>query len=420
MKISSSYLFDSALRNLQSSQTDVARSREQLASGKNLVRASDDTSKLRSIETLESYLKKLDSFDSNLSYLKDRLNLEEGVLGSASDILMRIKELSIQAANDTMSSTDLDIIATEARNLREELFSIANTRDVEGNYVFSGSRTENPAYSRDQLTGQVSYEGDNRQSKISINETRDLEKNRDGQSIFQSITRSQSEYSIAGISGEGNFNFRAGGLVIEFYVEANASSQTVVSAMQRALDQSGVAGSASANVTDGVTSYSLTVSGQHAELNNGVLVTQGNSETNALTVSKTKDQNTSEGFFSVLGDFVAGLESGDRGKINRAISEITILQEDMAIVLGDVGSAINNLDRQSDINSDTRLRVDQLLSGEKDLDYAQAVTKFNQEMVRLEATQASFAKLPSCRYLNLFNQWTVERLEEECSLLVTM
>ena len=216
MKISSSYLFDSALRNLQSSQTDVARSREQLASGKNLVRASDDTSKLRSIETLESYLKKLDSFDSNLSYLKDRLNLEEGVLGSASDILMRIKELSIQAANDTMSSTDLDIIATEARNLREELFSIANTRDVEGNYVFSGSRTENPAYSRDQLTGQVSYEGDNRQSKISINETRDLEKNRDGQSIFQSITRSQSEYSIAGISGEGNFNFRAGGLVIEF------------------------------------------------------------------------------------------------------------------------------------------------------------------------------------------------------------
>ena len=35
----SSFLFDSALRNLQSSQTDVVRSREQLASGKNLVRA---------------------------------------------------------------------------------------------------------------------------------------------------------------------------------------------------------------------------------------------------------------------------------------------------------------------------------------------------------------------------------------------
>ena len=87
-------------------------------------------------------------------------------MGSASDILMRIKELSIQAANDTMSTTGLDIIATEARNLREELFSIANTRDVEGNYIFSGSRTESPAYSRDQLTDAVSYQGDNRQSRI--------------------------------------------------------------------------------------------------------------------------------------------------------------------------------------------------------------------------------------------------------------
>jgi len=400
MKISSSYLFDSALRNLQSSQTDVARSREQLASGKNLVRASDDTSKLRSIETLESYLKKLDSFDSNLSYLKDRLNLEEGVLGSASDILMRIKELSIQAANDTMSTTDLDIIATEARNLREELFSIANTRDVEGNYVFSGSRTESPAYSRDQLTDSVSYEGDNRQSRIAINETRDLEKNRDGQSIFQSISRNQSQYRISGIEGEGNFNFRAGSLTIEFFVEPRASSDSVVSSIQRALDQSGVAGNAEAVIVDGVTTYSIGVTGQHSELNDGVVVTQDNSETNALSVTKLSDQSSSEGFFSVLGDFVVGLESGDRGAINRAISEITVLQEDMAIVLGDVGSAINNLDRQSDINSDTRLRVDQLLSGEKDLDYAQAVTKFNQEMVRLEATQASFAKVAQ---LSLFD-----------------
>ena len=400
MKISSSYLFDSALRNLQSSQTDVARSREQLASGKNLVRASDDTSKLRSIETLESYLKKLDSFDSNLNYLKDRLNLEEGVLGSASDILMRIKELSIQAANDTMSTTDLDIIATEARNLREELFSIANTRDVEGNYIFSGSRTESPAYSRDQLTDTVSYQGDNRQSRIAINETRDLEKNRDGQSIFQSISRNQSSYSISGISGEGNFNFRAGSLTIEFSVESRASTESVVSSIQRALDESGVAGTAAATTIDGVASYSISVTGQHSELNDGVLVTQDNSETNALTVTKRNEQKTSEGFFSILGDFVAGLESADRGKINRAISEITILQEDMAIVLGDVGSAVNNLDRQSDINSDTRLRVDQLLSGEKDLDYAQAVTQFNQEMVRLEATQASFAKVAQ---LSLFD-----------------
>ena len=91
MKISSTYLFDSSLKNIQSTQSDVSRSRERIASGKALTRASDDTSKLRNIETLQSSLKKIDSYDSNLSYLKDRLKLEESVLSSASDILIRLK-----------------------------------------------------------------------------------------------------------------------------------------------------------------------------------------------------------------------------------------------------------------------------------------------------------------------------------------
>ena len=57
------------------------------------------------------------------------------MLSSASDILIRLKELAIQAANDTLSGTDRDIIAAEAKNVRDELLSIANTRDVEGNYI---------------------------------------------------------------------------------------------------------------------------------------------------------------------------------------------------------------------------------------------------------------------------------------------
>ena len=50
--------FDSSLKNIQSTQSDVSRSRERIASGKALTRASDDTSKLRNIETLQSSLKR--------------------------------------------------------------------------------------------------------------------------------------------------------------------------------------------------------------------------------------------------------------------------------------------------------------------------------------------------------------------------
>jgi flagellar hook-associated protein 3 FlgL len=46
-----------------------------------------------------------------------------------------------------------------------------------------------------------------------------------------------------------------------------------------------------------------------------------------------------------------------------------------------------------EINADSRLRMQSMLSNEEDLDYAEAITRFNQEMTRLEATQTSFAKV---------------------------
>jgi flagellar hook-associated protein 3 FlgL len=95
----------------------------------------------------------------------------------------------------------------------------------------------------------------------------------------------------------------------------------------------------------------------------------------------------------MIGDFLTALKNDDRGDIARSVSELTSAQENMAISLGSIGAKLNNLERQGDINADYRFRLDQLLSGEEDLDYAKAVTQFNAEMVRLEATQASFAKV---------------------------
>ena len=589
MKISSTYLFDSSLKNIQSTQSDVSRSRERIASGKALTRASDDTSKLRNIETLQSSLKKIDSFDSNLSYLKDRLKLEESVLSSASDILIRLKELAIQAANDTLSGTDRDIIAAEAKNVRDELLSIANTRDVEGNYIFSGSRTETLPFKKDDVTGAVTYQGDNRQTKIQISETREMAKNRDGQSIFEGASRTERTYHLAGFEGEGDYNFKVGSRLIELKVGAG-SAEEIATQFQSQLKKNGVSGTASvrhketistgtitayngavsvsdgtntvaldysggdpgdidtllsnirsapayedllftvdkasngidleynwkgsgsgyqletvsvgtlgsytgltigdgtttitptvpgggfasvdalitaiqsatnysnldftvskaANGTDieyiwkksgtptgtatfnaaGITNesiasstlgpekarvsfsasvssgptaginasggsdvYAVTLTGEDSLATDGVKTTPEISSTTPLTVSLIEDKKDNIDYFSVLQDFVLALSSNDRGQIGRAVSELTGVQEQLSITMADVGSSLNNVDRQNGINSDVRLQIDQILASERDLDYAKAVTQFNQEIVRLEATQASFARI---------------------------
>ena len=89
-------------------------------------------------------------------------------------------------------------------------------------------------------------------------------------------------------------------------------TESVVSPIQRALDESGVAGTAAATTIDGVASYSISVTGQHSELNDGVLVTQDNSETNALTALNVTSRRPVRGFslFSVISLLVWKVQTG--------------------------------------------------------------------------------------------------------------
>ena len=397
MKISSSYLYSKSLQNIQTAQSDVAKTREQIATGKSLVRPSDDTSKLRNIETLESHVRKLDSFDRNAAYLEDRYGLEETVLTSANDIIIRVKELAIQAANDTLSVSDRDIIAVEVSSLRDEMISIANTRDVEGNYIFGGSKTDTAAFVKSDVTGKVSYQGDNRESSVAISSTRTVTKNRDGTTIFQTAPRQEQTFALGGLGGTsdptGDFNFKVGSAVIEFSVSANDRPETVKAAIEQSLESSGISGTAQAVTLNGATSYSVTLTGVNSNASNGVPVTASSPGSNPLTVTLRESETQSVGFFDVLGDLVSALSDNKRGEIGRSVSELSALQDRLSMNVGQVGSSLNNLERQIDINASTRLRIDELLSTERDLDYAKAVTEFNAEMVRLEATQASFAKI---------------------------
>jgi flagellar hook-associated protein 3 FlgL len=117
----------------------------------------------------------------------------------------------------------------------------------------------------------------------------------------------------------------------------------------------------------------------------------------ALTVSAASagvsDTTVGVGFFAALDDFIIGLQRDDLPDVQRALGEISALHDGLALSIGKVGSEIQSVETQMEINSDTRLRLQSMLSTEEDLDYAEAITRFNQEMTRLEATQTSFAKV---------------------------
>ncbi len=196
MKISTGQLFNQSVRDIQDSQSQLSNTREKLATGKSFIRASDDTAKLSTVDTLERYINKSKGYEKTLNVLSDRYKLEESVLSSGADILVRLKDLAIQGSNNTLSAMDRDILASEVSSLRDELISIANTRDVEGNSIFAGGRTESIAFLKN-VDSSVTYTGDTRQNAVYVSDTRELTKNRNGLDIFSATPRT-SEHVITG------------------------------------------------------------------------------------------------------------------------------------------------------------------------------------------------------------------------------
>ena len=195
MKISTSQLYDSAITQMNRQQSNVAEMQAKLASGKSLVKPSDDAEKATLIQRLNSAMQRQDIYQLSLDRADSRIRMEETALSSAQDMLQRIRELAIQGNSDTLSSADRNIIAKEVSSLRDALFSLANTEDESGNYIFSGTAVKTPAFARDS-DNKIYYNGDQNQISVDISEYRQVKVNRAGDVVFNSVERTDADGDV--------------------------------------------------------------------------------------------------------------------------------------------------------------------------------------------------------------------------------
>jgi flagellar hook-associated protein 3 FlgL len=145
MRITNSMLTAQTLRDLQSNYAAMARAQEQVSSGKRLNRPSDNPPDAQQAIKYNQALSSVGQYLRNVQTAQNTTATAEGALASAGDSIQRLKELSLQAANDTLSPTDRASILAEVNQLADQLVSLANTKNGD-DYVFSGQKTTTPAY----------------------------------------------------------------------------------------------------------------------------------------------------------------------------------------------------------------------------------------------------------------------------------
>jgi flagellar hook-associated protein 3 FlgL len=212
-----------------------------------------------------------------------------------------MKELGLQAANGTVGQSDRDAIAVEMKALRNQLLSLGNTRDDSGNYLFSGTRVNTPAFA-ENANGQVIYLGDQTQTRIPAGVERTVQFTRAGTDVFSRVVR------------------------------------------------------------DG--------------------------------------QNQAVGFFDALDQMIDGVETSNTTRIQQGLADVTQMHNNITLTQAQNGSDQKVVQSQMDILGETALRMKSTLSEIEDLDYAEAVTRMNKEMMALEAAMGSFAKISG---LSLFD-----------------
>jgi len=139
MRITENLLSSRTLNDIQNVLRKYSDLNSQLTSGKKVRYPSDNAAVATRISNLDSRLREVERYKTNVETAQNYVNMYDTALQEVSSIYLRIKELAVRGANDTLSDDDRVAITEELDKINTQLISIANT-EISGNYIFGGAK----------------------------------------------------------------------------------------------------------------------------------------------------------------------------------------------------------------------------------------------------------------------------------------
>jgi len=300
LSINTNVMSLNAQRNLGNSQNSLSKSMQRLSSGLRINSAKDDAAGLAISDRMTSQIRGLNQAARNANDGISLAQTAEGALQESTNILQRMRELAVQSANDTNTSSDRSSLQAEVSQLQSELDRIADTTTFNGKNLLDGS-----------FGGAKFQVGANANQVISFSVSSakgsDLGTNRvaaDGGAMQDAVAAGAS---AALVSANGN---AGGALTLQTTFNSKAVTETVANsagktakslatAVNSVTDKTGITATAttkaklSALDTDGLTSLTL----------NGTTISDTVDKTDLTSlVSAINNQSSATGVTAALGD----------------------------------------------------------------------------------------------------------------------
>ena len=436
MRISSGMIFDAGVASINRQTASLLHLQQQVASNRRILAPSDDpVAAARALEVTQAS-DVAAQFKQNQNYANSALGLEEVHLGSAGDILARVRELAVQAGNTSLAASDRKAIASELRARFEEVLGVANATDGTGNHIFAGFMSAATPFGgtvESILSGaEIGYAGDDGQRKLQLSPTRFLEVSDSGSEVFKRVRNGNGYFATGyaagntgtGVVDSGNITdpakwnaLVARNFSINFSVDnAAVPPVTYYDIVDTASGNSKLTGLAPVLPPTAATGQRVYQSGQPIILKNqgiepafdfggSVLITGAPADNDGFSIAPSSSQSV----FATLAHLIGALEAPGGtpaanaklgSEIGFALTNLDQSTDNILRVRAQVGSRMNEIESLGKLNEDLDLQYQQTLSDLQDLDYARAISDLTRKQTDLQAAQQSFVKISQ---LSLFN-----------------
>jgi flagellar hook-associated protein 3 FlgL len=405
MRISTGQLYDRSIRSVLENQSGLSDVQRQLASGKKLLRPSDDPVGAGQVIRLTEEIELIGQYKKNNNLLTYNLEQEETILRNVTDSVNRARQLTIQAGNGTLSATDRKAVSTEIGQIRDEIFDAMNSQSANGEYIFAGYQSASPAFSYDPgATGnKYVFQGDEGVNEIQVSNNLSLAVNNSGKAVFEDVSArltSTITSSVGATSASLAFNIQS-----QFdkfhtanYDGLNAANNefqiSVVGANQIEISNVGL--------QTNVASQSFT-SGEPFVFNGQEFtITAGVGDTVNFTLQQPSKKNIAE----TLNDLYISLQdtSISDDDYQAALNDSLVGVDNSLTSIGNATSMLGGRMNvaQSVLESNLNLEITNknARSNIEDVDYAEAVSELSKQEAALKAAQATFSRVTG---LSLFD-----------------
>ncbi len=398
MRVSTIGFQRSSLASLTSLRSELEKYNQQLATGSKIQRVSDDPVASAQIQRIENQINVVTTYNKNADAIERHLVSEDGLLDSYNNVLIRLKELAVQAGNvETQNSNDRRAMASEIRQRLQEVTGIANTKNSQGEYVFSGYAVEKQPYVID-ASGRYTYQGDQGQRFVRIGSNTQVATSDPGTSIFSGLTAPAGSHHIeVSNSNTGSLTASVGQVSDVTAWQASVASNETYTLTFNPLPGSTFDIVADSNPGVPLAGFDDVVytSGMTVSVAGIDFTLSGASQPGDVVTLGTSPKID---IFTSLERFSSMLESSPNNEAVHYETDNILATLDNAInkanlVRSQIGARLNSVDSQRIANSDLELASKTTLANLKDIDFAEVISNISQLTTSLQASQQSFINI---------------------------